>query len=74
MSHVLIIDDEQSICWGLSRLVESLGHTVSVAASAEQGFAAAAAGPDAIVLDFRLPGLDGLSAMRQFHQRAARCR
>ena len=69
MSHVLIIDDEQSICWGLSRLVESLGHTVSVAASAEQGFAAAAGRPpDAIVLDFRLPGLDGLSAMRRFHQ------
>jgi two-component system nitrogen regulation response regulator GlnG len=69
MSHVLIIDDEQSICWGLGRLVEGLGHTAAVAASAEQGFAAAESRlPDAIVLDVRLPGLDGLSAMRRFHQ------
>ena len=39
MAHVLIVDDEQSICWGLSKLVRSLGHTAAVAPSAEQAFA-----------------------------------
>lgn len=67
MSHILIVDDEQSICWGLSKLVNSLGHTSTVAPSAEQAFVAVKSQPpDAIVLDVRLPGMDGLSAMRQF--------
>jgi two-component system, NtrC family, nitrogen regulation response regulator GlnG len=67
MSHILIVDDEQSICWGLTKLAKGLGHTAAVAPSAEQAFAAAKKRrPDAIVLDVRLPGIDGLSAMRQF--------
>ena len=69
MSHVLIVDDEQSICWGLSKLVRSLGHTAAVAPSAEQAFQAARSQtPDVIVLDVRLPGLDGLSAMQHFRE------
>ncbi len=64
MAHLLIVDDEQSICWAISRLAEELGHTVTAAASAEQGLAAAKQQrPDLILLDVRLPGIDGLSAM-----------
>jgi DNA-binding NtrC family response regulator len=67
MAHLLVVDDEESICWGLAKLGQELGHRVSQAASAEEGLArAAAAAPDAIILDVRLPGLDGLSAMAQF--------
>ena len=70
MAHILIIDDEQSICWGLSKLVEGLGHTPTVASSAEQAFESVdAQPPDAIVLDVRLPGMDGLTAMQRFHER-----
>jgi two-component system, NtrC family, nitrogen regulation response regulator GlnG len=69
MSHILIVDDEQSICWGLNKLVLSLGYTSAVAPSAEQAFVAAKTQvPDAIVLDVRLPGMDGLSAMRKFQE------
>ena len=28
MSHVLIVDDEESICWGLERLLTEAGHEV----------------------------------------------
>lgn len=71
MAHILIVDDEQSICWGLSRLVESLGHTAAIASSAEQAFKAAKQKtPEAIILDVRLPGLDGLSAMQRFRDMA----
>lgn len=68
MAHLLVVDDEQSICSGLSRLARMLGHTVAEAASAEEGFTLARQQPpDAIVLDVRLPGMDGLSALERFH-------
>jgi DNA-binding NtrC family response regulator len=63
----LVVDDEQSICWGLARLGESLGHAVSVAASAEQALREARQRrPDVIILDVRLPGMDGLTAIERF--------
>lgn len=67
--HLLIVDDEPSICWGLAKLAESLGHSVVTAATAEQGLEAARSRrPDTIVLDVRLPGMSGLEAMSHFRQ------
>ncbi len=71
MSHVLIVDDEESICWGLERLLMDSGHEVSVAASAEEALERVARRkPDLVVLDVRLPGIDGLSAMKQITEHA----
>jgi DNA-binding NtrC family response regulator len=71
MSHVLIVDDEESICWGLERLLRETGHDVSVAASAEDAFETLTrAKPDLVVLDVRLPGMDGLTAMERFQRLA----
>jgi CheY-like chemotaxis protein len=39
VSKILVVDDEPSISWGLSRLVRGMGHTV-MAASAEIHLAA----------------------------------
>ena len=70
MAHLLIVDDEESICWGLSQLSGRLGHTATIAASAEDAFIKAEQHqPDAIILDIRLPGMDGLQAMAEFHSR-----
>jgi DNA-binding NtrC family response regulator len=69
VSRVLIVDDEPSICWGLARLVRSLGCRVDMASSAEHGLAlAAAVRPDLLMLDVRLPGLDGLAAIAAFRR------
>jgi DNA-binding NtrC family response regulator len=67
VSRILVVDDEPSISWGLSRLVRGMGHTVDAAASAEEGIhLAAGATPDLLILDVRLPGMDGLTAMESF--------
>ena len=70
MPRLLVVDDEPSICWALSRLGQSLGHEVVTASSAEQALELAVEQPpDAVVLDVRLPGMDGLTAMQQLRQR-----
>ncbi len=68
MSHLLFIDDEQSICWGLTKLAQRLGHSSEAVGSAELGLQAATkTRPDAIVLDVRLPGMTGLEAIEKLH-------
>ena len=69
VSHILVIDDEQAVCWALQRALAAEGHTVAVAPSAEAAFILAKKQtPDAVVLDVRLPGLDGLSALARLRQ------
>jgi two-component system, NtrC family, nitrogen regulation response regulator GlnG len=69
MSHILIVDDEEAVCWAMKKALGKLGHQVAVASSAEEAFRLAEKQiPDAIILDVRLPGLDGLSALAQLQK------
>ncbi|HET6574127.1 MAG TPA: sigma-54 dependent transcriptional regulator [Fimbriiglobus sp.] len=61
---VLIIDDEESVAWALRKACERDGYRAAVAATAEDGIAQAKRRPpDAVFLDVRLPGMDGLTAL-----------
>jgi two-component system nitrogen regulation response regulator GlnG len=63
-SHILLIDDEEAVCWALARALGKKGFSVAVAGSAEHGLELARKQrPQAIVLDVRLPGMDGLTAL-----------
>ncbi len=69
MKHILIVDDEEAVCWALQRALASEGHSTATAASAEQAFQLAAKRrPDAILLDVRLPGMDGLTALGRLRE------
>ncbi len=69
MARLLIVDDEPTICWGLSRLAREMGHEAAIASSAETAFTLAAKGTfDAVMLDVRLPGLDGIAAAPRLRQ------
>lgn len=64
MAHVMVLDDESSICWAFRNFLGDDGHRVSVASSAEQGLGRMDADtPDVLFLDVRLPGMDGLAAL-----------
>src|SRR5260370_37146024 len=71
LKHILIVDDEEAVCWSLQRALSREGHSVAVAASAELAFSLIGQQrPYAIILDVRLPGIDGLSALAKFRQLA----
>jgi DNA-binding NtrC family response regulator len=68
MSRILIVDDEPSIGWSLRELLGGEGHAVEVAANVDSALETCSRFvPDAILLDVRLPGRDGISAMPDFH-------
>ncbi|WP_397568359.1 sigma-54-dependent transcriptional regulator [Schlesneria sp. T3-172] len=69
MSAILIIDDEPAICWSLKERLADQGHRVQTASTIEAAKEILATfTPDVIVLDVRLPGEDGLTAIPRFQQ------
>ncbi|MEI7688168.1 MAG: sigma-54 dependent transcriptional regulator, partial [Planctomycetota bacterium] len=69
MSRILVVDDEQAVCWALEQALKAEKHDVAVAPSAEAAFALAEKKtPDVILLDVRLPGLDGLAALARLRK------
>ena len=67
--HILIVDDEEAVCWALERGLTRDGFSVKTTASAEEAFTLAEQRrPDVIVLDVRLPGLDGLAALAKLKE------
>jgi two-component system nitrogen regulation response regulator GlnG len=69
MKKILIIDDEEAVCWALKGALTDEGHAVAVAPSAEEGLEQARQlRPDAVILDVRLPGMDGLTALTRLRE------
>jgi len=61
------VDDEPSICWAFSLVLQGQGWQTVTAASAEEGLELAESErPDLVVLDVRLPGISGLDALPKF--------
>lgn len=69
MSHVLVVDDEESVCWALQTALTQEGHQVSVASSAEEALELASRQKlNAVILDVRLPGMNGLVALGKLRE------
>jgi CheY-like chemotaxis protein len=63
---ILYVEDNDDNVYVMRSRLGRVGHTILVAADAEQGLAMAAAErPDLILMDLRLPGLDGWEATRR---------
>ena len=62
--EILIVEDDREIARALGIRLRAAGYEIIVAHHGEAGVAAAAeAQPGVIVLDIRLPGMDGLAAL-----------
>ncbi|TAH35849.1 response regulator [Candidatus Saccharibacteria bacterium] len=61
---VLIIDDDETISGAMSRALTLAGYEVSVAATGKAGLEQAfGAHPDLVILDYTIPGTDGLQVL-----------
>ena len=72
MAHILIIDDDPGLREGLAETLGDLGHTTTEAADGaaglrwlnQQAF-------DAVLLDLRMPGMDGMTVLARIRERPA---
>ncbi len=72
MSRVLIIDDEPAICWAFEQALTDAGHMVRTFARAEAALDEFDdVQPDVVLLDVRLPGMNGIDALDRLRQKSA---
>jgi len=65
---ILIVDDDAQLRHSFEKLLTTEGHKVRIAATGEAGLEIVkSALPDAVIVDVRLPGMDGLETFRAIH-------
>ena len=70
MAVILIVDDDAAMCEALDETVHGLGHRTRVAPSGIEALDALAKAPiGAVLLDLRMPGMDGLQVLRRIRER-----
>jgi len=63
IQNILIIDDEEDLCWLLSSALSSEGYNAVTANTLEHGIALLKEHPDLIFLDLKLPDGDGMDIL-----------
>jgi len=71
--RILVVDDAEGIRSYLANLLEMKGYRVDTAEDGRSALALldAGAGPDLVLLDVMMPGLDGIETLRQIRERYA---
>ena len=72
--RILIVDDDEAATHIFSQLLKLEGYEVQTAGNAEMGlFEVDLNRPDAIILDFHMPLVDGLEFLRRLRSHAEHC-
>lgn len=74
-TRVLIVDDEKNLRFTLSEILKEEGYLVDTAATGEEAISMCTANLyDVVLLDVRMPGMDGVAVFRELrrHHEAAR--
>src|SRR3989338_1929369 len=70
MADILVVDDDESVAGALRQFLESEGHGCRVASNAADGLQfIEEQRPDLVLMDIRMPGVDGLAALDQARAR-----
>jgi CheY-like chemotaxis protein len=63
---ILVVDDEPAVCHVLKDFLESRGYGVAVAYNGPEALEAyEKERPDVVLLDIRMPGMDGMEVLRR---------
>ena len=65
MTHVLLAEDDPAISEPLARALRREGYAVDVREDGPSALAGGHEGPDLLILDLGLPGMDGLEVCRR---------
>ena len=69
MGRILIVDDDAQLRMSFEKILSAEGHTVQTAATGESGLEIVSKNiPDLVIMDIRLPGMDGLETFREIHE------
>jgi CheY-like chemotaxis protein len=60
VKHILVVDDEEAVCYVFERYLAAVGYRVSCASDGAQALRMQASDPARLVItDFRMPGMNG---------------
>lgn len=69
MANLLVIEDEPALARNIARFFRQHRHTVEIAIDGPSGLEAARRfAPDVAIVDYQLPGLNGLEVIRELHR------
>lgn len=73
MGRILLVDDDDQLRDSFYNILSMEGHDVRTASSGEAALRLAEQDmPDAVIMDVRMPGLDGLATLRLLHEQEPR--
>lgn len=73
MAKVLVIDDEETMCWALDKALTEDGHQVFTAVSGTEGLAIFSSQEvDLVLCDIMMPDINGLDVLEQIRTKNAR--